>query len=118
MRFVRYLVLAGLAIILVTIALANRDPLTVRLLPDELAGLLGVNWEVTLPVFIILLAAMLAGVALGFVWEWVREHKHRATAATEAKERQRLEQQVKAVAPQEDTGDDVLALLEGGQASR
>ena len=65
-----------------------------------------------------LLAAMLAGVALGFVWEWVREHKHRATAATEKRERQRLEQQVKAVVPSEDKGDDVLALLEGGSATR
>ena len=98
--------------------MANREPLTVRLLPDEFAGLLGVNWQVTLPVFIILLAAMLAGVALGFVWEWVREHKHRATAVTEKKERQRLEQQVKTAAPSTDTGDDVLALLEKGTATR
>ena len=44
----------------------------------------GVNWEITLArLCMILLAAMVAGVALGFVWEWVREHKHRATAATE-----------------------------------
>ena len=118
MRFIRYLVLGALAIVLVTVAMANRDPLTIRLLPDEFAGLLGLNWETTLPTFIVLLAAMLAGVALGFVWEWVREHKHRATAATEKRERQRLEQQVKAVVPSEDKGDDVLALLEGGSATR
>ena len=118
MRFVRYLVLAALAIVLVTIAMANREPLTIRLLPDELSRLLGVNWETTLPTFVILLAAVLAGVALGFVWEWVREHKHRVTAATEKKERQRLEQQVKTVAPSEETGDDVLALLENGSPTR
>ena len=118
MRFIRYLVLGALGIVLVTIAMGNREPLTVRLLPDELSRLLGVNWEITLPVFAVLLAAMLAGVALGFVWEWVREHKHRATAVTEKRARQKLEAQVKSVAPSEDSGDDVLALLENGSTAR
>ena len=118
MRFIRLLVLGAIGIALLVIAMANRDPLTVRLLPDELSRLVGVNWEITLPVFAILLAAVVVGVALGFVWEWVREHKHRATAATEGKERRRLEQEVKKVAPSADQGDDVLALLEGGSATR
>ena len=66
-----------------------------------------------MPVFAILLCAIMVGVALGFVWEWVREHKHRVTAATDAKERRKLEERVKSVAPSDDQGDDVLALLEG-----
>jgi uncharacterized membrane protein len=66
-----------------------------------------------LPAFAVLLAAVVAGLVLGFVWEWVREHKHRATAATETKERQRLEETVRKVAPSPKKGDDVLALLEG-----
>ncbi|MCV6594996.1 MAG: LapA family protein [Silicimonas sp.] len=112
MRFIRLLVLAAIAIALVTVAMANRDPLTVRLLPDELAALVGLNWEITLPVFMVMLAAMVVGVALGFVWEWLREHKHRATAASEGKERRRLEQEVRKAAPSSEKGDDVLALLE------
>ncbi len=112
MRYIRYLVLAVLAVFLVTVSLANREPLTVRLLPDELSRLLGFNWEVTLPVFFILLAAVVGGVLLGFVWEWLREHKHRATATSERKERQRLEQEVKKVAPSKEKGDDILSLLE------
>ena len=114
----RLLVLAIIAIVLLVVAMANRDPLTIRMLPDELARLVGVNWEVTLPAFAVLLGAIVVGVALGFVWEWVREHKHRATAATEGKERRRLEREVKKVAPSEDKGDDVLALLEGSPATR
>ena len=113
MRLIRMIILAVVAIILVTIALANRDPLTLRLLPEELSRLLGFSWDITLPVFAVLLGAVLGGLALGFIWEWVREHKHRATAAAERKERQRLEQEVKKVAPSPNTGDDVLALLEG-----
>ncbi len=118
MRLIRLLVLAIIAIVLLVVAMANRDPLTIRMLPDELARLVGVNWEVTLPAFAVLLGAIVVGVALGFVWEWVREHKHRATAATEGKERRRLEREVKKVAPSEDKGDDVLALLEGSPATR
>lgn len=116
MRFIRLLVLASIAICLIVLAMANRDPLTVKLLPDELAGLVGLNWEITLPVFAVMLASGALGIALGFVWEWLREHKHRATAASEGKERRRLEQEVKKAAPSAKTGDDVLALLEAKKA--
>lgn len=112
MRYLRYLILAALAVILITVSMANREALTLRLLPEELARLAGLNWEVTLPAFVSLLAAVAFGVLLGFVWEWVREHKHRATAATERKERVRLEQEVRRFAPSQEKGDDVLALLE------
>ena len=112
MRYIRLFVLAALAVVLVTVSLANRASLTIKALPDELARLLGVNWEITLPVFVILLGAILVGLLLGFVWEWMREHKHRSTAASEHKELVRLEQEVKKVAPSKEKGDDVLALLE------
>ncbi len=113
MRYIRYAVLGLIALFLVIVAIANRGPLTVRLLPEELAGLAGYSWEITLPAFIILLAAVLIGVVLGFVWEWVREHRLRAEAAIDRRERQRLEAEVDRVAPRKDKGDDVLAILEG-----
>lgn len=113
MRFIKLLVLASIAIVLIVISMANRDPLTVRLLPDELSRLAGLNFETTLPTYVIILGAMLVGVALGFVWEWVREHKHRATASTEAKARKKLEGQMREVAPTQEAGDDVLAILDG-----
>lgn len=112
MRYFRYLVLALIAIVLVTVAVANRQPLTLRLLPEELEGLMGFSWQVTWPAFMILLAAVLVGVLLGFVWEWIREHRYRAEAAAERKERERLEREVKKSSPRTETGDDVLALLE------
>lgn len=114
MRYVRYLVLGLIAVVLVTVAIANRQPLTLRLLPEELEGLFGLSWQITYPAFLILIAVVLVGVLLGFVWEWVREHRYRAEAAAERKERERLEREVKKTAPpREDKGDDVLALLEG-----
>lgn len=112
MRFVKLLVLAAIAIALVTVSIANRGALTIKLLPDELAQLLGFRWDVTLPAYVILLVAVLVGVFLGFVWEWVRERKFRVEAANQRKERERLEREVTKVAPNKETGDDVLALLE------
>ena len=113
MRLIKYIVLAIIAIGLVTVALANRGTMTLRLLPDGVADLAGVNYELTFPIFIIILGTFLLGLLFGFIWEWLREHKHRATAKAEAKERQRLEQEVRKVAPPADTGDDVLAILDG-----
>ena len=54
MRHIRYGILAALAIVMVTIAIANRGPITLRLLPEELSGLFGFSWEITLPVFVVL----------------------------------------------------------------
>jgi uncharacterized integral membrane protein len=113
MRYIRYLVLGVIAVVLITVAVANRGPLTLRLLPEELTGLFGFSWQVTLPAFLILLGAVLVGVLLGFVWEWVREHRFRAEAIAERKERERLERELKKTAPPAKRGDDVLALLEG-----
>ena len=113
MRYVRYAVLGFLAVVLITVALANRAPLTLRLLPEEMSGLLGLSWQITLPAFAILLIAVLFGVVLGFVWEWIREHKHRAAAAAERKKRKELEKEVGPRRSKETGGDDVLALLEG-----
>ncbi len=113
MRYIRYSILAILGIMLITVAVANRSPLTLRLLPEEMSGLLGFSWQITLPTFIILLIAVCFGVVLGFVWEWIREHKHRAEAATERKKRESLEKEMGPRRSKEAGGDDVLALLEG-----
>jgi len=112
MRYIRWGILGALAIGLITVALANRGPMTLRLLPEPLEGLLGVSWQVTLPVFLILVVAMAAGVLLGFVWEWVREHKHRAEAATEKRKRRDLEKQVKTEGRPKGERDEILALVE------
>lgn len=112
MRFIRWVILGALAIVLVTVALANRGPMTLRLLPEALEGLFGFSWQLTMPVFVVLVIAMAAGVLLGFVWEWLREHKHRSEAVAERRKRQELEEQVKTVARPVDEADDILALVE------
>ncbi len=112
MRIIRWVILGALAIALVTIALANREAMTVRLLPEPLEGLFGFSWQITLPIFLVLVIAMGVGVLLGFVWEWVREHKHRSEAASEKRLRRELEKQVKSTAPPKGETDEILALVE------
>jgi uncharacterized integral membrane protein len=113
MRLIKYILLAVILIVLVAVALANREVMTLRLLPQELARLVGLEMNVALPVFLVLLGTFLLGLLFGFVWEWLREHKHRATAKIERRERERLEKEVRKVAPPAETGDDVLAILDG-----
>lgn len=112
-RFLRFGFLILLGIVLITLALANREPVTLKLLPGELADLLGLPYQITLPLFISLFAMIALGVLIGFIWEWFREHKHRAEAARQAKEARRAKKELDAV--KREAGqpqDDVLALLD------
>lgn len=113
MRVIKYIILAVILIALTAVALANREPMTLQLLPGEMGRILGTNYDLTLPTFVIILGTFLLGLFFGFIWEWIREAKHRATAKVERRERQRLEKEVRKVAPPKDTGDDVLAILDG-----
>ena len=119
MRVLRLVFLALLAICLLTVALANRAPVTLNVLPDEIAAFAGFDPSVSLPLFIVIFGGIVAGVVIGFVWEWFREHKHRAEAVTQRREREKLEREVSRLKPaSERQQDDVLALLESGGGTR
>lgn len=118
MRMLRLLFLAVLGISLVAVASANRDPITLRVLPEELDSFLGFGWSVQLPLFVAIFAGIIAGLGIGFVWEWFREAKHRAAASQHKREAGRLEREVSRLkAEQPGVEDEVLALLEGRKAS-
>jgi uncharacterized integral membrane protein len=121
MRFLRYLVLAVIALFLVALALSNREPVTLRLLSDELAaqiGLPAVLNAVTLPLFGVIAAGIGIGILLGFVAEWLREHKFRAEAREKRREAALLSSELKKAKIEKAQGDDVLALLDEAEGSR
>lgn len=118
MRYLRYLFYAVIGIVLITVAIANRDGVPLRLLPQDMEGLFGFSWQVELPLFIIIFAAIIAGLFIGFVVEWFRERKHRSEARVERRTRKRLERELNEVKPSEKSGDDILAILDEGGAAR
>ena len=112
MRVLRLIFLALVALVLVTLAVTNRELVTVRLVPEELSGLIGFGASATIPLFVVILVAILAGVILGFIWEWFREHKYRAEAAAKRREASKLKAEVKRLRTNEKSEDDIIALLE------
>ena len=78
MRYVRYLCIAIFAIALIAVALANRSMVSLKLLPTEVSGWFALNPEIQVPLFIVILGSIIAGLLVGFVWEWIREYGQRA----------------------------------------
>ena len=116
-RYLRYLFLGALALCLVTVAMANRAPVTLRALPQDLSDFFGIGGSVDLPLFLVIFGGIAAGLLIGFVWEWFREMKHRSTASTKLREVSRLERELATLrdakgAPQ----DEVLAILDKRKA--
>ncbi len=113
MRYVRMLLVALLAIILVGVALANRQLVTVSLFPGRLDRYMGGDWQVQMPLFLVIILALLAGMILGLIWEWMRETAVRQESARRAHDLQVLEREVRGLrvthhAPR----DEVLAILD------
>lgn len=111
MTFLRYLFLGALGLVLLVLALANRAPVTLRLLPEDIGAYLGLRAGFTAPLFVVFFLAMTLGLLIGFFWEWLREHKHRAEARHERVERERLERELSRTRARTDE-DDVLALID------
>ena len=113
MRYIKYLCIAAFAVVLITIALGNRDFVQLQLLPDVVAGLFGLNPKISLPMFVVVYGGILAGILVGFVWEWLREFGHRRHEAQLERETRRLQREVKKLKGEKHEGkDEVLALLD------
>ena len=113
LKYLRYLVLLAIALCLLTLALANRAPVTLKALPDDLAGLAAAQWQVDLPLFVVIFGGVAIGLLIGFVWEWLREHRYRSEAGTKAAEARRLQRELAAMRDAKgEVQDDVLAILD------
>jgi uncharacterized integral membrane protein len=116
-RSLRYLFLAALGLVLLTVALANRAPVTLKALPEDLAAFTGFAWQIELPLFMVIFGGIIAGLLIGFVWEWFREMKHRSTASRKTREVARLERELAVMKDSQSVPkDDILALLDKPKA--
>ncbi len=114
MRIIKFVFLGTLAVVLVTVSLANTTSVTLNLLPSGVSSLIGLNLSLSVPLFLIIFAAIIVGVLIGFFWEYMREYKHRAAAQRHKRESEKLAKEVDQmkIKKARDQGDEVLALLE------
>ena len=115
MKTIRYAFWAVIGLCLILVGLANRDVVTVRAMPEALGNLFGISPDTSLPLFVVIFIGVGAGLMIGFLWEWVREHRIRADARVKAREVDTLKRENEALRGAAATAkgeDDVLALLE------
>lgn len=113
MRYIRYASIAVFAVALILVALANRGMVHVQVLPGEIAHLAALNPSYEVPLFIVMFGGVLAGLIIGFIWEWIREAGERAAAARQKREMERLKSELRRLKGEKHKGkDEVLALLE------
>ena len=49
-----------------------------QVLPTEIAHLAALNPAYDMPLFLVMFGGVLAGLIIGFIWEWIREAGERA----------------------------------------
>ena len=113
MKTIRYAFWAIVALCLILVGLANRGMVTVRAMPEAFSNMMGISPDVEIPLFVVILLSVGVGLLIGFLWEWVREHRIRADARAKAREVDALQREVADLKSRKakDEGDEVLALL-------
>lgn len=113
-RYLRYLIWSLLALVLVVVALANSQGVTLNLLPPEMAAFAGFNLGVQLPLFLVIAGAVVVGLLIGFGWEGLREMRIRGQRNRAQRDAASLKREVDRLKGGTKQSDDVLALLEDG----
>lgn len=85
--FLKLLIVLPLGALIVLVAMANRAPVTLSLDPF-LAGL--PLYQFTIPLYIAILGAVMAGVVIGGIGAWFGQGKHRKAARISRRECERL----------------------------
>ncbi len=113
MRFIKYLFLGVVALVLIVVAVANRQPVELQLLPNDLSAFVPFVGQVTVPLFLVIFGGILAGLLIGFVWEYLREFKIRSNLSRSNKQVRHLEREVGKLREKTGEGkDEILALLD------
>ena len=113
MKYIKYSFWGIVAICLVIVGMANRDIVTLRAMPEALANPLGISPDIQMPLFMAIFIGVGLGLLIGFLWEWVREHRMRADARAKAREVDALKREVDSLKTEKHEGkDEVIALLE------
>ena len=112
MRFIRYVLLAISALVVIVLSVANRQPVRVNLAPDLTGYGLDPTPSYDVPLFAVALACATLGFILGAAREYLREARLRREARRRDKEIGQLKRELGELkkAQQRDEDEDILAL--------
>lgn len=85
--FLKLVILVPLAIVVVLLAMANREP--VRLSFDPFVSGLPL-YAATVPLYVAILGAVMFGIVIGGIASWIGQGKHRRAARASRKECEKL----------------------------
>ena len=83
----------------------------IRILPSELEGFLGGGMIFSIPIFVLFLCGVIFGLFVGFVWEWIREMKHRSASSRKSKELAKIENELSQLKRESGQNEDEIMLL-------
>ena len=89
----------------------------IRLLPSELEGLFGGGMIFSIPIFVLFLCGVVFGLFVGFVWEWIREMKHRSASSRKSKELAKVENELSQLKRESGQNEDEIMLLLNNKAN-
>ena len=89
----------------------------IRILPSELEGFLGGGMIFSIPIFVLFLCGVIFGLFVGFVWEWIREMKHRSASSRKSKELAKVESELNQLKRESGHNEDEVFLLHNNKAN-
>ena len=113
MKYIKYTFWLIVGICLIIVGMANRGIVTLRAMPEALAGPLGISPDIQMPLFMAIFIGVGIGLLVGFLWEWVREHRMRSEAKSQMRQVDALKREVNSLKEQKHEGkDEIVALLD------
>ena len=89
----------------------------IRILPSELEGFLGGGMIFSIPIFVLFLCGVIFGLFVGFVWEWIREMKHRSASSRKSKELAKVENELSQLKRESGQNEDEILLMLNNKAN-
>tara|TARA_B100000886_G_C20424070_1_gene493043 strand:- start:3779 stop:4057 length:279 start_codon:yes stop_codon:yes gene_type:complete len=89
----------------------------IRVLPSELEDFLGGGMIFSIPIFVLFLCGVIFGLFVGFVWEWIREMKHRSASSRKSKELAKVENELSQLKRESGQNEDEILLLLNNKAN-
>ena len=113
MKYIKFLVLLVIAVILILFAIANNQISEIRILPDNFIISSKVQSFYLLPLFMILYIALAVGILLGFFFEYFRARKQRVKLKQAKRDINLLQSKIKKLNLKHSDGDsEILNLID------